>query len=256
MTQVNGIERWRGRCALVTGASSGIGAAIATTLATQVGMQVAVMARRESRLTALAAHAADAGATVLPLVGDVSNPDDVSACFERLRETFGGTDVLVNNAGLATMATLADGQADEWHNTLETNVTAPARMMQQALTDMASREEGQIINISSIYAHREQVPNFAMYQASKAALRGITNTLRAELASTSNRVRVGMISPGMVATEFREHATDGAIAYESYFENYEPLLPQDVADAVVYMLSTRPHIQVQDILLSPLGQGL
>ena len=100
------------------------------------------------------------------------------------------------------------------------------------------------------------MPNFSFYQASKFAVRALTDTLRAELAAKGTRVRVGMISPGMVATEFRAQATDGAFSYNSYFEKFEPILPEDVADAVLYMLSTRPHIQVQDILLSPLGQGL
>jgi NADP-dependent 3-hydroxy acid dehydrogenase YdfG len=102
------------------------------------------------------------------------------------------------------------------------------------------------------------VPNFSFYQASKFAVRALTNTLRAELAAKpgGTRVRVGMISPGLVATEFRERASHGAFKYESYFEKYPPLLPADIADAVLYMLSTPPHVQVQDILLSPMGQGL
>jgi len=95
-----------------------------------------------------------------------------------------------------------------------------------------------------------------MYQASKAAVQTLKNTLRAEIASRKLPVRVGMISPGMVATEFRAQATQGRAAYASYFEQYEPLLPEDIVEAARYMLSTRPHIQVKDILLSPLGQGL
>ena len=154
------------------------------------------------------------------------------------------------------MSPLVEGSPNDWRNTLNVNVAAPALCIQEALRDMHGRDEGQIVNISSIYAHREQVPNFSFYQASKFAVRALTNTLRAELASKGTKVRVGMISPGMVATEFRERATHGAFPYESYFENFEPILPEDVAQAVLYMLSTRPHIQVQDILLSPLGQGL
>jgi NADP-dependent 3-hydroxy acid dehydrogenase YdfG len=186
----------------------------------------------------------------------VSNDADVLRTFESIRATFGGIDVLVNNAGTATMQPLADGDPNDWRAILSTNVAAPALCIQEALRDMATRDEGQIVNISSIYAYREQVPNFGFYHASKTALRSLTNTLRAELAANGTSIRVGMISPGMVATEFRNQATGGEFEYESYFETYQPILPCDVAEAVVYMLSTRPHIQVQDILLSPLGQGI
>ncbi len=139
------------------------------------------------------------------------------------------------------------------------NVAAPALCAREALRDMHAKDEAQIVNISSIYAHREQVPNFSIYQASKYAIRALKNTLRAELAARSSpvtRVRVGMISPGLVATGFRERATQGAYTYESYFEKFQPLMPSDIADAVLYMLSTPPHVQVQDVLLTPLGQGL
>jgi NADP-dependent 3-hydroxy acid dehydrogenase YdfG len=128
--------------------------------------------------------------------------------------------------------------------------------VREALRGMHAKDEAQIINLSSIYSHRDQVPNFSFYQASKFAVRALTDTLRAELAAKGTKVRVGMISPGLVATEFRERASEGKFKYESYFEKYKPLLPSDIADAVLYMLSTPPHVQVQDILLSPMGQGL
>jgi len=121
---------------------------------------------------------------------------------------------------------------------------------------MHAKDEAQIINLSSIYGHRNQVPNFSFYQASKFAVRAMTDTLRAELAMKGTKIRVGMISPGLVATEFRERATHGAFTYESYFEKYQPLLPSDIAEAVLYMLSTPSHVQVQDILITPMGQAL
>ena len=250
------LARWRGRTALVTGASSGIGAAIARELAVGLGMRVAAVARRKARLDALASAVVAAGGELVPVVADVSDTADIDAAFAEARKHLGGVDLLVNNAGVANMAEIMDGKPADWSQSLDINVVAPAYCAQLALTDMGEREDTQIINISSVYAHRDQVPNFALYQASKAAVRALTNTLRAEIANRQLPVRVGMISPGMVATEFRAQATDGRIAYESYFEHYEPLLPEDIVDAVMYMLSTRPHIQVQDILLSPLGQGL
>ena len=249
------LERWRGKTALVTGASGGIGEAIARALA-GIGVRVALLARRADRLKALATELRASGAQILECTGDLSKDAEVRACFERIRGAWGGLDILVNNAGTGMMSTLAEGSPDDWRETLTVNVAAPALCIQEALRDMEGKHDAQIINIVSIYGHRDQVPNFSFYQASKFAMRALTNTLRAELASTDTTVRVGMISPGMVATEFRERATHGAFSYQSYFDAYEPLLPADIADAALYMLSTRPNVQVQDILLSPMGQKL
>jgi 17beta-estradiol 17-dehydrogenase / 3beta-hydroxysteroid 3-dehydrogenase len=252
---MDGYKRWSGRVALVTGASGGIGEAVARALA-GIGMKVAIVARRRDRLDALAAELTKKGALVMACAGDVGNEADVLAIFEAIRGQWGDVDVLVNNAGTGMMSTLENGQSEDWRDTLNINVAAPALLAREALRSMHLKEEAQIINMSSIYAHRDQVPNFSFYQASKFAVRALTNTMRAELFAKGSRVRIGMISPGLVATEFRERASRGAYRYETYFEAYKPLLPTDIADAVLYMLSTPPHVQVQDILLSPMGQGL
>jgi NADP-dependent 3-hydroxy acid dehydrogenase YdfG len=252
---MEGLQRWRGRIALVTGASGGIGEGIARALA-GIGMKVAIVARRRERLDTLAAELGKRGAQVMVCAGDVGNEAEVLAMFDAVKQQWGAIDVLVNNAGTGMMSKLEEGQWQDWCDTLNINVAAPALFVREALRGMHAKDEAQIINLSSIYSHRDQVPNFSFYQASKFAVRALTDTLRAELAAKGTKVRVGMISPGLVATEFRERASDGKFKYESYFEKYKPLLPSDIADAVLYMLSTPPHVQVQDILLSPMGQGL
>jgi NADP-dependent 3-hydroxy acid dehydrogenase YdfG len=254
---MEGLKRWRGRIALVTGASGGIGEGIARALA-GIGMKVAIVARRRERLEALAAELGKSGAQVMVCAGDVGKESDVLAMFATVQKQWGAVDVLVNNAGTGMMSKLEEGQFQDWCDTLNINVAAPALFVREALRGMQTKDEAQIINLASIYGHRDQVPNFSFYQASKFAVRALTNTLRAELAAKpgGTRVRVGMISPGLVATEFRERASHGAFKYESYFDKYPPLLPSDIADAALYMLSTPPHVQVQDILLSPMGQGL
>jgi NADP-dependent 3-hydroxy acid dehydrogenase YdfG len=250
-----GYDRWRGRVALVTGASGGIGAEIARNLA-RIGMKVALFARRRERLEVLTAELLAEGAVVIACPGDVADEGDVRRTFATIESEWSAVDLLVNNAGTGMMSGLEDGDYRDWRETLDVNIAAPALCAREALRHMHDKEEAQIINISSIYAHRDQAINWSFYQASKHALRALTDTLRAELFAKGTRVRVGMISPGMVATEFRGRASQGMFSYESYFEKFQPLLPQDIADAVLYMLSTPPHVQVQDILLSPMGQGL
>lgn len=252
---MQGCKRWAGRIALVTGASGGIGEGIARTLA-GIGMKVAIAARRRERLDALAAELGQSGAQVLVCAGDVGKETDVLAMFAAIKRHWGDVDVLVNNAGTGMMSTLENGKWEDWCDTLNINVAAPALCVREALRGMHAKDEAQIINLSSIYGHRNQVPNFSFYQASKFAVRAMTDTLRAELATKGTKIRVGMISPGLVATEFRERATHGAFTYESYFEKYQPLLPSDIAEAVLYMLSTPSHVQVQDILITPMGQAL
>lgn len=252
---MRGYERWSGRIALVTGASGGIGAEMSRALS-RIGMKVVLFARRREQLEAVAAELLAKGAAVMACAGDVANEADVLNVFEKTRDEWGTLDVLVNNAGTGMMSTLEDGRWEDWCDTLKVNVAAPALFAREALKHMHGKEEAQIINISSIYGHRDQAVNWSFYQASKAAVRAMTNTLRAELHAKGSRVRVGMISPGMVATDFRGRATQGAFSYESYFEKFQPLLPGDIAEAALYMLSTPPHVQVQDVLLSPMGQGL
>jgi NADP-dependent 3-hydroxy acid dehydrogenase YdfG len=254
---MTGLQRWRGRIALVTGASGGIGEAMARALA-GIGMRVAMVARRHDRLEALATELAGEGKQTLVCAGDVGRERDVLDIFEAVSTRWGAPDVLVNNAGTGMMSTLENGKWQDWCDTLNVNVAAPALCVREALRGMHAKEEAQIINIASLYGHRDYVPNFSFYQASKFAVRAWTNTLRAELAARPGGtcIRVGMISPGLTATEFRERASEGKFRYQSYFDNYPPLLPADIAAAALYMLSTPAHVQVQDILLSPLGQGL
>jgi NADP-dependent 3-hydroxy acid dehydrogenase YdfG len=248
-------ERWRGKVALVTGASSGIGEAIARALA-GAGLKVAAAARRAERLEKLVAELTRQGGEAMAVAADMGDEASIHALFGAVRERWGGVDVAVNNAGTGAMSTFAAADPAAWRDTLAVNVLGVSLCVREALQDMAGKPEGLIVNMSSIYAHRPQVPNFSYYQASKFAVKAFTDTLRAELHAAKSPVRVAMVSPGLTATEFREKATGGKFTYESYFKDYQPLLPEDVAQAVLYILSTPPYVQVHDVLLSPMGQGL
>ncbi|HKJ00153.1 MAG TPA: SDR family NAD(P)-dependent oxidoreductase [bacterium] len=252
---MSALDRWRGKVALVTGASSGIGEAIAHALA-GAGLKVVVAARRAERLTRVVEAIAQQGGEAVAIPADMGNEASIRALFAAVRERWGGLDVAVNNAGTGAMAAFSEGDAASWRAILDVNVLGVSLCVQEALKAMAGKAEGQIVNLSSIYAHRPQVPNFSYYQASKFAVKALTDTLRAELHAAKSPVRVAMVSPGLTATEFREKATDGKFSYESYFKDFHPLLPEDVAQAVLYILSTPPYVQVHDVLLSPMGQGL
>jgi NADP+-dependent farnesol dehydrogenase len=252
---MNGLARWKGRVALVTGASSGIGAAVAQALA-GAGLRVALTARRGERLEALAEQLRKEGAQVLAVSGDMAREADILHVFGAVRQAWGTLDVLVNNAGTATMQPFADGSAESWRQMLDVNVLGLSICTREALKAMEGKDDALIVNIASIYAHLSQAPNFACYQATKMAVVGMTRTLRAELKAKGSKVRLGMISPGLTATEFREHASGGKFSYDSYFKDFQPLLPEDIAQAALYMLSAAPHVQVNDIQLTPLGLGL
>ncbi len=249
------LERWKGKIALVTGGTSGIGEEMARDLA-GIGMKVAVTGRRADRLEALVGEVKAAGGEMLALPGDMREEADILSFFTAIRDAWGPLDVLVNNAGMGKMSTLADGKTEDWRETLDVNVLAVSICLREALKDMEGKEDAQIINISTIYAYRPQVPNFPYYQASKFAVQAMTGTLRAELQAKGSKIKVAMISPGMTATEFRGVATGGKLVYEDYFKDFHPLMPADVCQAALYILATPAYVQVQDVLLSPIGQGL
>ncbi len=248
---MEGLQRWRGKVAIVTGASSGIGMAIARALAGP-GMKVAAGARTTSRLAQLQAELAAQHAELLPVTVDLRDEASILAMFETVRKRWGGVDVLVNNAGVGNYGALATGKTDEWRELLDVNVLAPAVCVREALKDMTGKPDAALINISSIAAHRVAPGNFAgFYSATKFALRAMTESLRAELASQKSPVKVAMISPAVTATEFHERATGNKQDLD-----FTPLAPEDVAQALLYILSAPRYAQVQDVLIRPIGQKL
>jgi NADP-dependent 3-hydroxy acid dehydrogenase YdfG len=249
-----GMERFRGRTALVTGASSGIGRAIAEDLATR-GMNVAVCARRRDRLEELAEALAGAPGEVLPLACDLRDEAAIRATFTAVRERFGGVDVMVNNAGLGHAAPLTSGDTEAWREMLEVNVLALCVCTREAITDMRRRgvDDGHVIHVSSMAAHRVPAQS-GVYSASKFAVRALTEALRQELREAKSRIRVTAISPGYVETEFAARFHDSPAAAEATYGRHKCLEDRDVAAAVVYALEQPPHVQVHDILMRPTEQ--
>ncbi len=249
------LSRWEGKVALVTGASSGIGRDVALSLGRQ-GIRLVLAARREDRLRALVEEL-DLGADrALVVPTDIRDEASIKALFDAAREDLGGVDILINNAGLGHLAPLLSGSTDHWREMLEVNVLGLCICTREAIADMRRRGgEGHVIHISSMAAHRVP-PASGMYSATKYAVRSLTEGLRHEILEANLPIRVTAISPGFVETEFAAgyHKSE-AKARETY-SRYKVLEPTDIADAVLFVLSAPPHMQVHDILVRPACQPI
>jgi NADP-dependent 3-hydroxy acid dehydrogenase YdfG len=248
-------QRWAGRVALVTGASSGIGRAVARALCARLGMRVGATARRADRLAQLASELADGPGELLPLPADLRDEGQILALFSTLRQRWGGVDVMVNNAGLGHVAPLIAGETDKWREMLEVNVLALCICTREAVQDMQRRGvDGHVIHLSSMGGHR--VPKGSgVYAATKFAVRALTEGLRQELRDRGSPVRVTAISPGLVETEFAAHCFGGEQQAREIYGRFKVLEAGDVAEAVLYALGAPPHVQVHDILVRPTDQS-
>ncbi len=236
--------RLTGTAALVTGASSGIGAATARQLA-HLGASVALVARRRDRPEALADDIDTAGGTALVVEADIGDRTQAEAAVQHTVERFGRLDTLVNNAGLMLLGPVVGADAQEWdrmiavkvHGLLYTTRAALPHLLKAA--EQRPRQVADIVNISSI-AGRVAWNGYAVYSFTKFGLHGFTESLRQEV--TRRHVRVGVVEPGGVATELGLH-NKPEVRTEMigpFYQQTEVLAPQDIADDVAYMV-TRPR---------------
>jgi NADP-dependent 3-hydroxy acid dehydrogenase YdfG len=248
------METLAGRTAIVTGASSGIGEAVARTLA-EAGMRVALAARRRDRLEELAAVLRRHGAEVLVQPTDVRREADVLALFAAVRAAFGGVDVLVNNAGLGLAAPISSGETERWRTMLEVNVLGLCIASREALRDMERRGvAGHIVNVSSMAGHRVPGIDSAVYSGTKFAVRAITEGMRQELRAKQSPVRVSAVSPGYVETEFAEVFAGSKEAASKTYARLKVLEAKDVAEAVRWIVTRPAHVEVHDVLVRPTEQ--
>ncbi|XP_050096696.1 farnesol dehydrogenase-like [Anopheles aquasalis] len=243
------MERWNGRVAVVTGASSGIGAAIAKDLA-KAGLVTIGLARRVERVEELRKDLPEQAAKRLHAIKcDVSNEADIDAVFKQVEEQFGGCDVLINNAGiLRTKPLLELGTTADIKAVLDTNVTGLVLCSQRAYQSMVKRSvDGHIVHISSIAGHGvPNVPNMNVYPASKHAVRAITETMRQEMRNAGKKIKVTSVSPGGVRTEILDGMDLPA--------DMSLLQSEDISAAVLYALGTPPHVQVHELIIKPVGE--
>jgi 3-hydroxy acid dehydrogenase / malonic semialdehyde reductase len=233
-----------GKKTIVTGASSGIGAATAQALVRE-GALVAVGARRVERL-------AELGDALIALELDVTDPDSSASFVSSAVHRLGGLDILVNNAGLALGRDLFDESTEHDEEVvLETNVHGLVRMTRLCLPHLA--DDGHIVNIGSI-AGRQAYERGALYVTSKFAVRGFTYALREDLLGRP--IRLTLVDPGLVETNFsrvRYRGDEGAAA--KVYEDVEPLTPEDIAECVVFAVTRPQHVNVDELVVKALAQS-
>lgn len=246
-------ERIRGRLALVTGASAGIGEACARRLAAE-GAELALWARRLERLEALADELARRhGVEVHAARVDVRNREMVEAAAEELARHAGVPAILVNNAGLARgMAPLQAGDPGHWDAMIDTNVKGLLYVSRAVLPRMIEAGRGHVVNIGSTAGHMTY-PGGNVYAATKHAVRALTEGMNLDVAGTP--IRVSSVDPGYVETEFSLVRFDGdRERADAVYEGFRPLDAGDVADAVAYVLGVPEHVNVFDLVLVPTAQ--
>ena len=241
-----------GKVALVTGASSGIGEATALALA-EAGAAVALGARRKDRLEALAARLRGTGASVLPLDLDVTDEAACADAVERTRGELGGLDVLVNNAGVMLLGTIVGADPEDWRRMLSTNVLGLMYMTHAAIDGMVEQGSGDIVNISSV-AGRTARKGAGVYNASKWAVNAFSESLRQEV--TGRGVRISLVEPGAVATELSSHITqqEAREASQQMAASMRTLQSDDIARAILYVVSQPAHVAINEVLVRPTDQ--
>ncbi|NUP23882.1 MAG: SDR family NAD(P)-dependent oxidoreductase [Streptomyces sp.] len=250
-------RRLEGTVALVTGASSGIGHATALELARE-GASVALVGRREDRLTGLAAEITDAGGTPLVVPADITTAPAAAEAVERTVEGLGRLDILVNNAGLMLLGPVPGADLNDWQRMIDINLMGLMYTAHAAVPHLvkaaaeAPRQVADIVNISSL-SGRYAYPMTAVYSASKFGVNAFSEALRQELAR--QHVRVSAVEPGAVATELRTHNTAEVQQYlDTTFRDVERLQSQDIADTVGYIVTRPRHVAVAELLVRPTEQ--
>lgn len=224
------------KIAVVTGAGSGIGEAIATLLHEE-GAKVVLAGRNKDKLQNVANQLAQDSVKVVPT--DVTKKEEVDELIKIAQQTFGGLDIVINSAGQMLSSKITDYQVDEWDSMIDVNIKGTLYTAQATLPTMLEQSSGHLINIASISGF-EVTKSSTIYSATKAAVHTITQGLEKELAKTG--VKVTSISPGMV---------DTAITAAYNPTDRKKLEPQDIAEAVLYALTQPSHVNVNEITVRP-----
>lgn len=241
-------------CALITGATSGIGQATARKLAKEGCGKLILAARRTERLTTLKTELEQLGAEVCTITLDVRDKSVVDQAFGQLPKGFERVDVLLNNAGLASgLDTFDNADMNDIEVMIDTNVKGLIYVSKAIIPHMIKQGAGHIINVASI-AGKEVYGNGNVYCATKHAVDALTRGMRVDLVSKG--IKVSQIAPGAVNTEFSTVRFHGDTERADHvYDGYQPLTGEDIAECLFFMISAPEHLNVADMLILPLAQG-
>jgi NADP-dependent 3-hydroxy acid dehydrogenase YdfG len=242
------------KIALITGATSGIGAACAHLFAAQ-GYNLILLGRREQLLTDSAKHLEDKYAVeVKKIVADVRDYENLSYHLEILPSQWKKVDVLINNAGLSQgLDPIDKGSIDDWDTMIDTNVKGLLYTTRIVSNWMTAQKSGHIVNIGSI-AGKEVYPNGNVYCATKHAVDALNKSMRIDLLP--HGIKVTAINPGMVETEFSKVRFKGDEGRaKKVYDGLEPLVANDIAEAIWFVVSRPAHVNINDMLIMPTAQA-
>lgn len=239
---------------IIMGASSGIGEATANLLASE-GAKLTIAARRMSRLQEIKDN--NASATILPVEADVTDKDQVQNVIDKTVAEYGKIDVLFNNAGIMPVNNLDQVARDEWDNMLDINVKGVLNGIASALPIMKKQKSGHVITTSSVLGY-EVLPGYATYSGTKYAVRAIMEGLRQE--EHANNIKTTVIAPGTVKTELFNSINNQEIKKGLEEATSQPgsemsaMQPEEIAQAVAFVIDTPANISVNEMVIRPTGQ--
>ena len=242
----------KGKVAIVTGGSSGIGYATALALS-RAGARVAAGARRTDRLESLKKEIESSGGEAMVQALDVTKKSECDAFVDAVVKKWGTVDILVNNAGLMPLSFFKNMKVDEWDRMIDVNIKGVLYCTAAAVPHMMAKKSGHIVNISSI-AGRVVFPAGSVYCATKHAVTAFSEGLRQELSARSN-IRVTCIEPGVVDTDLNDTITDASLQkFVEAAKQMQALHADDIANAIVFAVDSPAHMNVNEIMVRPTAQ--
>ncbi|MBA2932033.1 SDR family oxidoreductase [Pseudomonas sivasensis] len=239
------------KTAIITGASSGLGAASARALA-EKGVRIVAAALDQQGLDAMVSELKGKGGDAVGRVSDVTNPEDMKALAQFAQDSFGSVDILINNAGLMLFSNWVDLATDDWEKMINVNIKGYLHAIAAVLPFMLKQKSGQILNMDSVAGHQVG-PAAGIYSATKFFVQAMTESMRKELG-VQHGIRVNTVSPGVINTGWADKVTDPAGRKAAQELNKIAISPDDIGRAVVYALNQPENVTVNDLIISPTRQ--
>lgn len=240
------------KVAIITGASSGIGAATALELARN-GVKIVIAALDQSGIDKIVDSIKAEGGLATGLVTDVTRPEDCLALVKYATETFGSVDILINNAGLMLFSSWSDVVWEDWNKMVDVNIKGYLNAIAAVLPGMLDKNDGQILNMASVAGHQVDA-SAGVYSATKFFVHAMTESMRKDLG-VNNGIRVNTISPGVINTGWADKVSDPEGRKVAQELTKIAISPEDVASAVVYALNQPKNVTVNDLIVSPTRQA-